>query len=69
MEQYKTKFEYKGCIGTAGSALTNLLIGKTVNEAWSITKEDVLKELGGLPESHCAELVVNALYKALEKLR
>jgi NifU-like protein involved in Fe-S cluster formation len=64
------KFEYKGCIGTAssGSALTMLVIGKTVKDAWKITKEDVLKELGGLPESYCAELVVNALHKALEKL-
>jgi len=64
------KFEYKGCVDTAssGSALTMLVIGKTVKEAWNITKDDALKELDGLPESHCAELVVNALYKALEKL-
>ena len=64
------KFEYKGCIGTAssGSALTMLVIGKTVKEAWNITKDDILKELGGLPESHCAELAINALHKALEKL-
>jgi len=64
------KFKYKGCIGTAssGSALTMLVIGKTVKEAWNITKDDILKELDGLPESHCAELVINALHKALEKL-
>jgi len=64
------KFEYKGCIGTAisGSALTMLVIGKTVKEAWNITKDDILKELGGLPQSHCAELAINALHKALEKL-
>lgn len=64
------KFEYKGCAGTAcaGSALTSLLIGKRIEEAWKITKEDVLRELNGLPETHCAELAVNALRKALEKL-
>jgi NifU-like protein involved in Fe-S cluster formation len=64
------KFKYKGCIGTAssGSALTMLVIGKTVKEAWNITKDDILKELDGLPENHCAELVINALHKALEKL-
>lgn len=64
------KFEYKGCVGTAcsGSALTMLITGKTIKEAWRITKDDVLKELDGLPESHCAELAVNALHKALEKL-
>ena len=64
------KFEYKGCVGTAcsGSALTMLVAGKAVKDAWNITAEDVLKELNGLPESHCAELAVNALHKALEKL-
>ncbi|MBT0159951.1 iron-sulfur cluster assembly scaffold protein [Candidatus Bathyarchaeota archaeon A05DMB-2] len=65
------KFEYSGCAGTAtsGSALTMLVTGKTVGEAWKITKDDVLRELGGLPESHCADLAVNALHKALEKLK
>ena len=45
------KFEYKGCVGTAcsGSALTSLIIDKSVEEAWKITKEDVLRELDGLP--------------------
>lgn len=64
------KFEYKGCVGTAcsGSALTSLIIGKSVEEAWKVTKEDVLRELNGLPESHCAELAVTALRKALQKL-
>jgi nitrogen fixation NifU-like protein len=64
------KFEYKGCVGTAcsGSALTFLIIGKSIKEAWKVTKEDILKELDGLPESHCAELAVNALRKALKKL-
>lgn len=67
---HDAKFEYKGCIGTAssGSALTMLVIGKTVEDAWKITKDDILKELDGLPESHCAELAINALHKALEKL-
>lgn len=67
----EAKFEYKGCVGTAsaGSALTTLLIGKTIDEALKITKDDVLRELDGLPESHCAELAVNALHKALQKLQ
>jgi len=66
------KFQYNGCIGTAcsGSALTTLIIGKTVEEARNITEEDVLKELGGLPEleQHCATLAIITLHKALEKL-
>ncbi len=41
------KFQYKGCIGTASScsALTTLIIGKTVREVEKITEEDILKEL------------------------
>jgi len=65
------KFEYVGCVGTAtsGSALTTILVGKTLAEAWNITKDDVLRELDGLPEPHCAELAVTALRKALEALK
>ncbi len=65
------KFEYAGCVGTAtsGSALTTILAGKTLAEAWNITKDDVLRELYGLPEPHCAELAVTALHKALEALK
>ena len=67
------KFQYDGCLGLAcsGSALTTLIIGKTVEEARKITAEDLLKELGGLPEikRHCAKLAVTTLRKALEKLR
>jgi NifU-like protein involved in Fe-S cluster formation len=39
------KFEYKGCVGTAcsGSALTSLIIGKSIEEAWKVTKEDILR--------------------------
>jgi nitrogen fixation NifU-like protein len=65
------KFEYSGCAGTAtsASALTMLVKDKNIEEAWKITKDDVLRELDGLPESHCADLAVNALHKALEKLK
>ncbi|MGB9914825.1 MAG: iron-sulfur cluster assembly scaffold protein [Candidatus Bathyarchaeales archaeon] len=67
----EAKFEYTGCAGTAssGSALTTLISGRTLAEAWNITKDDVLRELDGLPESHCAELAVTALRKALEALK
>lgn len=65
------KFEYKGCVGTAcsGSALTSLIKGKGIKEAWKITKDNLLEFLNGLPERHCADLAVNALHEALEKLK
>jgi nitrogen fixation NifU-like protein len=64
------KFEYEGCVGTAssGSALTTLIVDKTITEAWKITKDDILNELDGMPESHCADIAVNALHGALENL-
>jgi len=64
------KFEYNGCVGTAasGSALTKLIIGKTIKDVWYITRDDVLSELDGLPESHCADLAINVLCKAIEKI-
>ncbi|MEM3517109.1 MAG: iron-sulfur cluster assembly scaffold protein [Candidatus Bathyarchaeia archaeon] len=57
------KFQYKGCVGTAnsGSALTALIIGKTVRETGKITEEYVLKELDGLSESHCANLLLQRI--------
>jgi NifU-like protein involved in Fe-S cluster formation len=61
------RFEYVGCVGTAtsGSAVTLLLERKTIEEAWKINKEDVINYLDGLPESHCADLAVNAMRQAL----
>jgi NifU-like protein involved in Fe-S cluster formation len=48
-------------------SLTMLVISKIVKEASNITKDDILKGLEELPESHCAELVANVLHKVLEE--
>ena len=65
------KFQYLGCPTSAacGSILTQIINGKTLQEAKKITKDDVLKELGGLPdeECHCAELTVSTLYRTIAK--
>jgi len=65
------KFYYLGCPSAAssGSAITKLIIGKTIEEAKRITEQDVLKELGGLPESklHCPKLALTTLQKAIAK--
>ncbi len=63
------KFEIKGCpaaIATS-SMLTEIVKGKTVNEAWEICDEDVLEALGGLPENkiHCSNLSTGALQNAI----
>ena len=65
----KATFWTDGC-GTsiaAGSAVTELVKGKRVEEALLISPEDVLAELGGLPEEsqHCAVLAATTLKRAL----
>lgn len=67
------RFLYLGCPASAacGSALTQMLKGKRLEEAKEITERDVLMELGGLPdtECHCAELAVTALHKTITRYK
>ena len=64
------KFQAIGCAGAfaSGSALTEMVRGKTLEEAEKITEQDVIKDLGDLPgpKIHCARLAVDALRKAIE---
>lgn len=62
-----------GCINTYACANTVALLaeGKTVNQAWAITPEQVTSFLETLPKEdlHCAELAAGALYLALVNYR
>ena len=64
------KFQAIGCAGAfaSGSALTEMVKGKTMKEAGEITEHDVVKDLGALPgpKLHCARLAVDALRKTIE---
>lgn len=57
------------CIGAvaAGSMVTEMAKGKTIRGAFGIAQDDILKELGGLPENfvHCASLAVDTLKAAI----
>jgi nitrogen fixation NifU-like protein len=66
------RFLAYGCPPTlaCGSALAELLQGKTVAEAARLTREELTKRLGGLParKGHAAALAVETLRSALAKL-
>ncbi len=51
----------------AGSMVTEMARGKNITEAIKITQQDILTELGGLPEEseHCAVLASNTLKQAI----
>ncbi len=62
-----------GCVNTVACSNTvvSMAEGKTVDEAWNITPENVTDFLETLPskEVHCAELAVGVFYLALSDLR
>jgi nitrogen fixation NifU-like protein len=62
-------FDTDGCVNTNACANTvsRLSEGKTIEEAWEITSEEVIGYLETLPQEnyHCAELAVGAFYMAL----
>ena len=65
------KFETYGCASAiaTSSAATDLVMGKTIDEALNIKNEDVIKVLGDLPriKIHCSLLAVDALNDAIYK--
>lgn len=67
------KFRTFGCgaaIATS-SVVTEMVKGKTLDEALQITNKKVAEELGGLPENkiHCSNLAADALHKAIENFK
>lgn len=65
------KFETLGCVAAiANSSITTQMAkGKTLEEVKKLTKQDIVEELGGLPDSkvHCSVLALDALHEAIEK--
>jgi len=64
------KFETFGCVAAiaTSSMITDLAKGKTLEEALKITRENVAKEVGGLPliKMHCSNLAADALHEAIK---
>ena len=67
------KFQTFGCgaaIATS-SMMTELVRGKTLDEAERVTRKNVAEALDGLPPNkmHCSNLAADALHKAIEDYR
>ncbi len=66
------RFAAQGCGSAVASAsvLTELARGKTLSEAATITAEDVVSSIGGLPEhkTHCSQLSHRAFIAAVESV-
>ena len=64
------KFKTFGCVAAiaVSSMVTEMALGKTLDEAKKITKKSVAESLDGLPKEkmHCSNLGADALNKAIE---
>jgi len=65
------KFKTFGCAAAIATAsmTTELALGKTLDEALAISRNDVADALDGLPEvkMHCSNLAADALHAAIEE--
>ncbi len=68
----EARFQAEGCTATiaAGSAVTELLVGKSPQAAAELARSDVERALGGLPPTrkHASALAVDAVRAALKDL-
>ncbi|MCF7910530.1 Fe-S cluster assembly scaffold protein NifU [Candidatus Pacearchaeota archaeon] len=64
------KFKTFGCAAAiaTSSMVTQVVKGKTLEDAKNISMQEIAKQLGGLPplKMHCSNLAVDALKKAIE---
>ena len=69
----EVRFKARGCVTAmaCGSALTEMMMGKTPAEAGAITHQQVAQALGGLPPAtaHGAQLACDAMEELLRKMK
>ncbi len=68
----QAQFKAKGCVAAiaCGSALTELVSGKLLDEACKLRREDVIAFVDGLPQAstHAAQLAIDTLSLALRQV-
>jgi nitrogen fixation protein NifU and related proteins len=69
----QARFKAKGCVAAiaCGSALTELVAGKTLDEARSLRSANISTAVGELPQgsAHAAQLALDALTLALSSIK
>jgi nitrogen fixation NifU-like protein len=69
----EARFKAKGCVAAiaCASAMTELVVRKTLNEARGLRREEIAAAVGGLPQAsdHAAQLALDALSAALSQIK
>jgi nitrogen fixation protein NifU and related proteins len=65
------KYQTVGCGPTiaSGSMLTEMIVGRSIEECWNLTVGNLIEALDGMPPDkiHCPALAIGALRDALSK--
>jgi len=66
------RFRAKGCVAAmaCGSAITGLVSGKTLDEAKKLSRDELVRAVGGLPaaSAHASHLAIDTLAAVLGKI-
>jgi nitrogen fixation protein NifU and related proteins len=69
----EVRYRTRGCVASiaAGSCLTEMIAGKSLQEAASLQREQLVDELGGLSNAsmHASHLALDTLQQVLAKLK
>jgi len=69
----EAKFRAKGCVAAiaCGSAMTELLSGKTLSQARALRREQIVEAVGGLPPAseHASHLAWDAAQEVLKAVK
>jgi nitrogen fixation NifU-like protein len=68
----EARFQAKGCVPAmaCGSRITEMMMGRTVEELLAIRKEEVIESVGGVPAAsgHAGQLAVDAVRELVGEL-